>query len=86
MNVPDVTIVKPGLAESRADTCCPSIPSALSLTSERAALIRQAFRLEWMTVAWMMVEGVVALAACGCVTARRPGKRSPEFGDPSLDS
>jgi hypothetical protein len=53
----DGTIVKPGPAESCAT------PSALSLTSERAALIRQAFRLEWMTVAWMVVEGVVALGA-----------------------
>jgi hypothetical protein len=35
----------------------------LTLTSERAALIRQAFHLEWMTVAWMVVEGVVALGA-----------------------
>ena len=59
----DGTIVKPALAESCADTCCRSTASALSLTSERAALIRQAFRLEWMTVAWMVVEGVVALAA-----------------------
>jgi divalent metal cation (Fe/Co/Zn/Cd) transporter len=59
----DGTIVKPGLTESCADTCCRSTPSALSLTSERAALIRQAFRLEWMTVAWMVVEGVVALGA-----------------------
>jgi hypothetical protein len=49
--------------ESCADSCCRSTPSALSLTSERAALIRQAFRLEWMTVAWMVVEGVVALGA-----------------------
>jgi hypothetical protein len=45
-------IVKPGLAESCADTYCRSTPSALTLTSERAALIRQAFHLEWMTVAW----------------------------------
>ena len=59
----DSTIVMPGLAESCVDTCCRSTPSALSLTSERAALIRQAFRLEWMTVAWMVVEGVVALGA-----------------------
>jgi hypothetical protein len=47
----DGAIVKPGLAESSADTCCRPVPSALSLTSERAALIRQAFHLEWMTVA-----------------------------------
>ena len=59
----DSTIVKPGLTESRADTCCRATPSALSLTSERAALIRQAFRLEWMTIAWMVFEGVVALGA-----------------------
>jgi len=26
-------------------------------------LIRQAFRLEWLTIAWMVVEGVVAIAA-----------------------
>ena len=59
----DGTFVKPGLKESGADTCCRSAPCALSLTSERAALIRQAFHLEWMTVAWMVVEGVVALGA-----------------------
>ena len=59
----DGTFVKPGLKESGADSCCRSAPCALSLTSERAALIRQAFHLEWMTVAWMVVEGVVALGA-----------------------
>ena len=26
-------------------------------------MIRQAFRLEWLTIAWMVVEGVVAIAA-----------------------
>src|ERR1700732_280296 len=42
-----------------------AVPPVLrcQLTSERAELIRQAFRLEWMTVAWMVVEGVVALGA-----------------------
>jgi divalent metal cation (Fe/Co/Zn/Cd) transporter len=29
----------------------------------RMALVRQAFRLEWLTVAWMMVEGAVAIGA-----------------------
>jgi hypothetical protein len=29
----------------------------------RALLIRAAFRLEWLTVAWMVVEAAVALAA-----------------------
>jgi hypothetical protein len=46
MSMVDGTIVKRGPAESCADPCCRSTPSALSLTSERAALIRQAFRLE----------------------------------------
>lgn len=31
--------------------------------AERAALIRQAFWLEWITVAWMTVEGAVAIAS-----------------------
>jgi divalent metal cation (Fe/Co/Zn/Cd) transporter len=30
---------------------------------ERAALIRQAFLLEWLTVAWMVIEAVVAIAS-----------------------
>jgi divalent metal cation (Fe/Co/Zn/Cd) transporter len=30
---------------------------------ERAALIREAFRLEWFTGAWMTVEAIVAIAA-----------------------
>jgi hypothetical protein len=59
----DGNFVKPGLAERYADTCCRPTPSAVSLRSGRAALIRQAFRLEWMTVAWMVVEGFVALGA-----------------------
>jgi divalent metal cation (Fe/Co/Zn/Cd) transporter len=33
------------------------------LTQERATLIRQAFRLKWLTVAWMIVEGAVAIGA-----------------------
>jgi divalent metal cation (Fe/Co/Zn/Cd) transporter len=33
------------------------------LTLERATLTRQAFRLEWLTVAWMIVEGAVAIGA-----------------------
>ncbi|MGH6839699.1 MAG: hypothetical protein ACREDT_13070 [Methylocella sp.] len=56
-------IVKPGLAESCADTTCRTTPSASLLTPARAALIRQPFRLEWMTVGWIVVEGAVAVAA-----------------------
>jgi len=58
----DGNIVKAVVVDSCADTCCVA-PSALSLTPERTALIRQAFRLEWLTIAWMVVEGVVAIAA-----------------------
>jgi hypothetical protein len=54
----DSNIVEAGLVESCADTCCGSAPSTLPLTPERAALIRQAFRLEWVTIAWMIVEGL----------------------------
>lgn len=39
-------------------------PNAASpVSSDRGALIREAFRLEWFTVAWMTIEAVVALAA-----------------------
>jgi divalent metal cation (Fe/Co/Zn/Cd) transporter len=31
--------------------------------SDRLPLIREAFRLEWLTIAWMTVEAVVAIAA-----------------------
>jgi divalent metal cation (Fe/Co/Zn/Cd) transporter len=34
---------------------------AVSADSERPALIREAFRLEWLTVAWMIIEAVVAV-------------------------
>jgi len=48
------------------DSCCGSAGSVL--TQERAVLIRQAFHLEWLTVAWMIVEGAVAIGA-GVVAA-----------------
>jgi hypothetical protein len=43
------------------ESCCDAAGSVVTL--ERAALIRQAFRLEWLTVAWMTVEGAVAVGA-----------------------
>jgi hypothetical protein len=52
-----------GVAESCTDTCCDTASSAPPLTPERSALIRQAFRLEWLTIVWMVVEGVVAIGA-----------------------
>jgi divalent metal cation (Fe/Co/Zn/Cd) transporter len=45
------------------DSCCGSASSAALLTPERAALTRRALRLEWLTVAWMIVEGAVAIGA-----------------------
>lgn len=49
-----------------ADECC--APPLLVLPArpgqiERQALIRQAFRLEWLTIGWMTIEAVVAIAA-----------------------
>ena len=48
-----------------ADECCAPAPLVLPTTaaSDRAALVREAFRLEWLTIAWMSVEAVVAIAA-----------------------
>jgi divalent metal cation (Fe/Co/Zn/Cd) transporter len=31
--------------------------------TERAALIRDAFRLEWLSIAWMVIEGAVGIAS-----------------------
>ena len=43
------------------ELCCTDDQHAPS--AERVALIRQAFRLEWLTLAWMSIEAVVAIAA-----------------------
>jgi divalent metal cation (Fe/Co/Zn/Cd) transporter len=48
-----------------ADECC--APPALVLPpkphGDREPLIREAFKLEWLTIGWMSVEAVVALAS-----------------------
>jgi hypothetical protein len=47
-----------------ADDCC--APPALILlpkSSDREALIREAFRLEWLTIGWMSVEAAIAIAS-----------------------
>jgi divalent metal cation (Fe/Co/Zn/Cd) transporter len=59
MSTIDENLVK---ADVEPDTCCGDAASPLA-AAERLALIRSAFRLEWMTVAWMVVEGVVAIGA-----------------------
>jgi len=51
------------LVEPCADACCAPPPLVLpsKLASDRIALIRDAFRLEWLTIGWMSIEAVVAL-------------------------
>src|ERR1700730_12491736 len=43
-------------ASARVDERLPQV-------SERTALIQQAFRLEWLTVAWMVIEALVAIGS-----------------------
>jgi divalent metal cation (Fe/Co/Zn/Cd) transporter len=51
-------------SENACECCAESTGVAPSrLSEERLALIREAFRLEWLTIAWMTVEAVVAIAA-----------------------
>ena len=44
------------------DDCCRPA-SAMADNSERVTLIGQAFRLEWVTIAWMLVEAAVAIGS-----------------------
>ena len=48
-----------------ADECCAPPPLVLPLRppGDREALIRDAFKLEWLTIGWMSVEAIVALAS-----------------------
>jgi divalent metal cation (Fe/Co/Zn/Cd) transporter len=39
------------------------LPTRPERSGERQALIRQAFRLEWLTIGWMTVEAIVAIGA-----------------------
>src|ERR1039458_760872 len=43
--------------------CCAPPPPTLPPRADRLPLIREAFRLEWLTIGWMTVEAVVAIAA-----------------------
>ncbi len=43
-------------------SCRGETPDVL-VAPERSDLIREAFRLEWLTVAWMLIEAVVAIAS-----------------------
>ena len=39
------------------------LPTNTGLSGERQSLVRHAFALEWLTLAWMLIEAVVAVAA-----------------------
>lgn len=43
--------------------CCAPPPLILPPRPDRLRLIHEAFRLEWFTIAWMIVEAAVAIAA-----------------------
>ncbi|HMA72836.1 MAG TPA: cation transporter [Xanthobacteraceae bacterium] len=53
------------IAQTCEDGCC--APPALVLPTkpkvDRTQLIREVFRLEWLTIGWMIIEAVVALAS-----------------------
>ena len=43
--------------------CCAPPPLILPPRPDRLPLIREAFRLEWLTIGWMTIEAVVSIAA-----------------------
>jgi divalent metal cation (Fe/Co/Zn/Cd) transporter len=53
------------LAERCEDECCAPPPLILSNkpTLDRRSLVREAFRLEWITIRWMVVEAVAAIGS-----------------------
>lgn len=58
------------IAATCTDDCC--APPALILpprpSIDRRSLVRDAFRLEWLTITWMSVEAIVIL--CEAVFGR----------------
>jgi divalent metal cation (Fe/Co/Zn/Cd) transporter len=46
-----------------ATDCCTSAAAPTASAPDRAALIREAFRLEWLTIGWMFIEAAVAIGA-----------------------
>ena len=59
-----VEVGKPSVC---AEECCAPpalvLPTRTGQSGERQDLIRQAFRLEWLTIGWMSVEAIVAIGA-----------------------
>ena len=53
------------IAPACVDECCAPPPLVLpsKASIDRPALIREAFRLEWLTIGWMTVEALVAIGA-----------------------
>jgi len=54
---------EPAPASCGASACCAAESLHPAPDPNRAALIQQAFRLEWLTVGWMAIEAVVAVAS-----------------------
>ena len=48
-----------------ADECCasPALVLPPKSSGDHEAPIREAFKLEWLTIGWMSVEAIVALAS-----------------------
>ena len=59
----DHDIPPQSVVDTRGDGCRGAASLAGALKPERIALIQRAFRLEWLTIAWMIVEGAVAISA-----------------------
>ena len=53
------------LGEFCAEACCvpPLLILPTKLAVDRRPLIREAFRLEWLTIGWMVIEALVATVA-----------------------
>jgi divalent metal cation (Fe/Co/Zn/Cd) transporter len=52
-----------GAYDGRMTDCCTPPPLILPPRPDRLSLIREAFRLEWLTIGWMTIEAVVSIAA-----------------------
>lgn len=61
--IADGDLAKRSVADTCGDTFCGAMAPAVLRTPERAALIQRAFRLEWLTIGWMTIEGAVAIGA-----------------------
>jgi divalent metal cation (Fe/Co/Zn/Cd) transporter len=58
---PDAATLAP--VSCSASDCCEGAGQRSVACLERPVLIREAFRLEWLTMAWMVIEAVVAVAS-----------------------